>query len=225
MTGTLVAPRYSTQDFDTASIRSAAPSYVSEAPSYHSTHVHADPTPPYSPPARRAGTAERAAAPPSRSQTSTPQQQTIGLPPVPRAAPVGVPNLHNFRLPTWSANNALARRQYHSVAERRVSSGRSLVTTEVPRRNTVTEQSGDVPRPLEDPYLVGEVAAANARRERLAREAGDDILIREDKQWDWMLAQMRSWDDRERSWTRYRSQVEQQGYRKKLFRRIGGGLM
>jgi hypothetical protein len=40
---------------------------------------------------------------------------------------------------------------------------------------------------LEDPYLVGEVAAANARRERLAREAGDDVLIQEDKQWDWLL--------------------------------------
>jgi hypothetical protein len=45
----------------------------------------------------------------------------------------------------------------------------------------------EILRPLEDPYLVGEVAAAKARRERLARENGDDILIREDRQWDWML--------------------------------------
>lgn len=47
-------------------------------------------------------------------------------------------------------------------------------------------------RPLEDPYLVGEEAAARARRERLARESGDDILIREDQRWDWFLGKFRS---------------------------------
>jgi hypothetical protein len=188
MTGTLVAPRYRPEDFDTASIRSAAPSYVSEVPSYHSTATHSDPTPPYSPPARRAGATDRTSAPPNRSQTSTPRQQTIGLPPVPRAVPVGVPSLHNFRLPTWSANNALAHRQYQSVAERRVSSA-SRSDVHLPRRNVAVEASTEASasRPLEDPYLVGEAAAADARRERLAREAGDDILVREDKQWDWML--------------------------------------
>lgn len=45
-------------------------------------------------------------------------------------------------------------------------------------------------RPLEDPYLVGEEAAALARRERLARESGDDILIREDRRWDWFLGKL-----------------------------------
>jgi hypothetical protein len=45
-------------------------------------------------------------------------------------------------------------------------------------------------RPLEDPYLVGEEAAARARRERLARESGDDILIREDRRWDWFLGKL-----------------------------------
>jgi hypothetical protein len=49
-----------------------------------------------------------------------------------------------------------------------------------------TDTASEV-RPLEDPYLVGEVAAAQARRERLARESGDDILVREDRQWDWLL--------------------------------------
>jgi hypothetical protein len=42
-------------------------------------------------------------------------------------------------------------------------------------------------RPLEDPYLVGEVAAAKTRRERLARENGNEILIKEDLRWDWFL--------------------------------------
>jgi hypothetical protein len=36
---------------------------------------------------------------------------------------------------------------------------------------------------------VGEQAAAQARRDRLSRENGDDILIREDKQWDWLLSE------------------------------------
>lgn len=45
-------------------------------------------------------------------------------------------------------------------------------------------------RPLEDPYLVGEVAAARARRERLARENGDDVLHSEDRRWDWFLGKL-----------------------------------
>lgn len=40
-------------------------------------------------------------------------------------------------------------------------------------------------------YLVGEVAAARARRERLARENGDDVLHREDRRWDWFLGMLR----------------------------------
>jgi hypothetical protein len=43
-------------------------------------------------------------------------------------------------------------------------------------------------RPLEDPYLVGEEAAAQAKRERLARERDDSILQMEEKQWDWLLS-------------------------------------
>lgn len=42
-------------------------------------------------------------------------------------------------------------------------------------------------RPLEDPYLVGEEAAARARRQRLAKENGDDVLHREDRRWDLFL--------------------------------------
>ncbi len=46
-------------------------------------------------------------------------------------------------------------------------------------------------RPLEDPHLVGEEAAARARRARLAKENGDDILLREDRRWDWFLGKSR----------------------------------
>lgn len=48
----------------------------------------------------------------------------------------------------------------------------------------------EIVRPLEDPYLVGEQAAAQARRERVLRETGDDILVREDRQWDFMLGML-----------------------------------
>jgi hypothetical protein len=41
-------------------------------------------------------------------------------------------------------------------------------------------------RPLEDPGLVGEVAAKRNREERL--RLGNDILVREDKRWDWLLS-------------------------------------
>lgn len=113
---------------------------------------------------------------------------------------VNIPNIHNFRVPMWSANNALAARQYHSVAARRVSDGRygadltkdTTSASSTLRRNpnperVVEEQDA---RPLEDPYLVGEEAAKVARRERLARETGEDILIQEDKHWDWLLGKL-----------------------------------
>lgn len=44
-------------------------------------------------------------------------------------------------------------------------------------------------RPLEDPHLVGEEAASRARTARLARESGDDILLTEDRRWDWFLGE------------------------------------
>jgi hypothetical protein len=56
-------------------------------------------------------------------------------------------------------------------------------------------------RPLEDPYLVGEEAAARARQERIARERllaedggggtgmdwGEEVLVRENRRWDLFL--------------------------------------
>lgn len=220
---------------------------VSEVPSYHSNAHHNEPIPAYSPAAPRAGTASRTSAPA--------RHQTIGLPPVPSMPQINIPNIHNFRAPMWSANNALAARQYHNVAERRISDGRYTLgagggpgagmdrhtqrRTGTPER--VAEQHGATSnsRPLEDPYLVGEEAAALARRERLARENGDDILIREDKHWDWFLgklsnpslcgglanrsaAQMKNWEERERNWAKFRQDTTQ---RRKLLRRFGGGLL
>ncbi|KAI1049935.1 hypothetical protein LB506_001447 [Fusarium annulatum] len=247
MTGALATPRYSNDDFETASIRSAAPSYaqyqssttwhetkladlsiasVSEAPSYHSTNPYPETLPSYTPPARSHAVV-RSSLVPQGSGTSTPRQQTIGLPPVPALPLRSQPNLNNFRIATWSSvsSNPNAR-HYQNVANRRLTAQRDPVDSLRRVMTDVSEQEQDryITRPLEDPYLVGEVAAARARTERLARESGDDILLREDRQWDWFLARMRDSDDRQRNWTPtnpYRREVEA-GSRKKLLRRIGG---
>ncbi|UNI24113.1 hypothetical protein JDV02_009888 [Purpureocillium takamizusanense] len=239
MTGAISTPRYSRDDFETASIRSAAPSYVSEAPSYHSTAQYSDSAPPYAPRAAAPSAASAAV----RSESSAPRPRTVGLPPIPPLAPQSAVSLPNFRIPTWSANNAPAARHYRNVAERRITDGRYLSDSPAARRysgaigsdRTLDHQasaqttgmqttSTHEVRPLEDPYLVGEVAAAQARRERLARESGDDVLLREDRQWDWLLAQMKSWDERERSWAKFRRELDNT-QRKKLLHRIGGRLL
>ncbi|TFB00915.1 hypothetical protein CCMA1212_007101 [Trichoderma ghanense] len=240
MTAHVSAPRYSADDFDTASIRSAAPSYVSEVPSYHSRTTYNEATPAYTPaaPTNTATTTPAAAT----AAASTPRQifsaasssltgrQPVGLPPLPPLASPRVPNEHSFRIPTWSAGSAPAARHYRKVAERRVIDGRFQAAAEVVgmRDTTITRQSdnseGPVVRPLEDPYLVGEQAAAEARQQRIAREVGESMLREEDKQWDWMLAQMKTWEERERNWTRFRQEATN-SRRKTLFRRIGGRLL
>lgn len=87
-------------------------------------------------------------------------------------------------------------RHYQNVAQRRASRARNNSEVQVQgalravvgRLNEEEEERERLRnRPLEDPYLVGEEAAATARRERLARESGEDILIREDQRWDWFL--------------------------------------
>ncbi|KAF4981646.1 hypothetical protein FZEAL_2596 [Fusarium zealandicum] len=231
MTGAIATPRYSAEDFETASIRSTAPSYVSEAPSYHSTNPFPEAVPPYTPPIR-ASTAARTSLVPHSDGTSTPtprRQQTIGLPPVPAAPLRSVPNLNNFRIAAWSSvSSNPAARHYHNVAQRRMTAQRDPVDSLRRAMSDQNEQEQQVRRfthrPLEDPHLVGEVAATTARQERLARESGDDILIREDRQWDWFLARMKASDERERGLSRSRREADIGG-RKKLLRRIGGRLL
>ncbi|WYZ39113.1 hypothetical protein EsH8_III_001027 [Colletotrichum jinshuiense] len=237
-------------DFDTASIRSAAPSfrsaapsYFSDAPSYHSTVPNPEPIPPYSPPAnnnssssnnRTAATGSTqyptsllpAAPAVSRSGNSTPQpHRTTGLPPIPPAAAV-VPRLDQFRIPTWSTVHTNP--TLNNVARRRMNQGADPVAhlrrfmSERMAEEEAAQRARDF-RPLEDPYLVGEEAAANARRERLARESGEEILWDEDRRWNRFLAQMQTWEDRDRSWRNLR-QPPATGQRKKLSRRLAGRL-
>ncbi|KAI6778110.1 uncharacterized protein J7T54_001530 [Emericellopsis cladophorae] len=251
---TLIAPRYSADDFETSSIRSVAPSYVSEAPSYHSStsyHQH-EPVPEYTPREPRTCTTNTTTTTRNNNSSNTtnssnntnsrttsssspPNQPTpYGLPPVASTPQVGLPSIHSFRIPKWSTHNATSSRQLHSVVERRVNasleaSSAAAAAAASAHRRTLSAAHGSssprpVSRPLEDPYLVGEEAASRAKQERLARErAGDDVLVREDQHWDWLLAQMKTWDERERSWARFRREMES-GHRPKLLHRIGGRI-
>lgn len=234
--------RLSAEDFETASIRSVAPSYsmapaspilgarwavvlteglilVSEAPSYHSMLLTNESVPEYTPPEPRGSSLAsppRYAASPSMlnvssAPTPTPMTSTFapgaGLPriPSPRRRH-DVPHLHHFSIPTWSSMNSNpTARHYQRVAHRRVSAatgGRqgwsgveNALRSAVDRINAAAaaaaaeaEDAGKI-RPLEDPYLVGEEAAARARQERLARQNGEDVLIREERRWDWFLGE------------------------------------
>ncbi|TDZ15545.1 hypothetical protein Cob_v011598 [Colletotrichum orbiculare MAFF 240422] len=224
-------------DFETASIRSAAPSYFSDAPSYHSTVPNPEPIPPYSPPANNSSATARGSTqypssllldapvpPPSRSGTSTPQPRS-GLPPIPPVA-VAAPRLDQFRIPTWSTvhsnptlNNVARRRMNQSAADP-LEQVRRLMS----QRLSEEEESRQRARQLEDPYLVGEEAASRARQQRLARESGDDILLQEDHSWTRWLAQMPNPDDRSRTASRVIRQTEQANQRKKRTRRLAGRL-
>jgi len=44
-------------------------------------------------------------------------------------------------------------------------------------------------RTNEDPYLVGEEAAAKNKEERLRKENRWGVLEREDRRWDWLLGE------------------------------------
>ncbi|KAH8907915.1 hypothetical protein BR93DRAFT_937226 [Coniochaeta sp. PMI_546] len=221
------------QDFETASIRSAAPSYVSDAPSYHSTVQNTETIPAYTPRTTSTSTGSTSS---NANSNLTPHHQRVnsvpsllpsgestptrGLPPVP-SGPLGrsgsdaLPSLASFRIPSWSTVNANpTARHYHSVAHRRVAAARSDAAALDSLKRVVLERVEEEERvqarfrPLEDPHLVGEEAAARARRERLARENGDDVLIREDRRWDFFLAQMSDWEERERSWNKFRRETE-----------------
>lgn len=205
---------------------SLTPRTVSEVPSYRSRTAHSEFLPSYA--AAVAGASSRRAT--SRTQNSLSGRQTNGLPPLPPLASPNALNTHNYRIPTWSANNAPAARHYRNVAERRATDEwlqAAAAKLMVGMRDSAINRQNDsreAPlRPLEDPYLVGEQAAAEARQRRIASEVNESMLREEDKQWDWMLAQMKTRGERERPSTQLRQDAAQNG-RRTLFGRIGGRL-
>ncbi|KAM0495527.1 hypothetical protein ACHAP9_007488 [Verticillium nonalfalfae] len=251
------------EDFETASIRSAAPSYISEAPSYHSVAPFPEAIPPYTPPGTTTTLhSTNTAQPQSRSlipdiinPRETPRQ-TTGLPPIP---PLGAsaPRLSQFQIPTWST--VRANPCYLNVARRRANSGNNDSVASIRRAMLLdrvlededfapsmpSSSSSSLPAPgpasssasasspsssfsmrrhLEDPHLVGEVAAAEAKRKRLARERGNDILVAEDRQWNFFLAQMGDIEERDRSLPRTRRSPEPV-QRRKPARRLAGRLL
>ena len=75
--------------------------------------------------------------------------------------------------------------------------------------------------PLEDPELVGPEAAADARARRIYMTKcsnESEALRQENKTWDFFLAQMSDWNERERSWEQFRKEV---GSSRVLGRRTG----
>lgn len=201
------------RDLGTASIRSAAPSYISEAPSYTSTL-------------------------PCSSSTSL---RSTGLPSLYVSSPQNplannsTPSLSAFRMSSWSRTQASnpAARHYHSVAHRRASAltaqeQASLLSAalngddgiaQMKRRMDEESREREM-RTLEDPHLVGEEAAERNRQERLRREKGNEVLEVEDRRWDWLLVQMSDWEERDKSWKKFRRELEG-GNRAKLARRLG----
>jgi hypothetical protein len=147
-------------DFETASIRSAAPSYTSEAPPYVSAIVSTSPN-------------NGLHSPYIYSSSTTSRYPRANI----------TPSLAAFRMPTWShtqISNPTAR-HYHSVAQRRatariVREQATLLAVAVNGKERVAlmkrkmdEQEERKTRMLEDPHLVGEQAAEENKQQRLRR--------------------------------------------------------
>lgn len=213
-------PLYSRDDPDAVSIRSAAPSYVSDTPTYHSNR-----------------------SPPSLLPPLAPNQQVRGLPAANYAPgfqnrdPARQNNLslRQVQSPSWSStrtsNNS---RQYNAVARRRANQVSAQTTallnalTAVPesmQRPSPSSSStnvsaypvqvngppGEPTNPLEDPYLVGEEAARRARAQRVYREMclrGEEAAVVESRSWDFMWGQMADWEERRREWNSFRRPKE-----------------
>ncbi|OBT40417.1 hypothetical protein VE00_08851 [Pseudogymnoascus sp. WSF 3629] len=184
-------------DIETASILSAAPSYFSSAPPY----------------------------------SSRPQNTTR------------TPSLTDYYPTTWSLHSTSNSRHYSAVAARRAQAATARDTADLLEAARVTgdpvraamlvvrerereefgvgEGGGRRVRPEEDGVLVGVEAAGRARRERERRE-GVEVLEREDRRWDWLLAQMNDWDEREKSWKKFKEK-KQRTKTERVARRLGFG--
>ncbi|KAF1987398.1 hypothetical protein K402DRAFT_47579 [Aulographum hederae CBS 113979] len=132
----------------------------------------------------------------SRTTTLSPSSPTGGLPsPINASMASALPNRSSSSSPPGSA-------PLPTIDSSSSSSHPSQSTASSSSSPTTTERPHN---PLEDPILVGEAAAARAREERLYREnCRDEALRNEGKAWDFLLAQMMDWEERERSWGRFR---------------------
>ncbi|KAI9765788.1 MAG: hypothetical protein M1835_007315 [Candelina submexicana] len=236
-------PLYTRDPDETASICSSAPSYTSEAPSYHS----------YTPQRPALHTRSITLATTTSSSAAPP---TIDGRPTPRFAPgfrhgsqctISDVEAHTYNIASWSSvTSGHQARHYQNVANRRATlasaeSERQAVAAAVlsPTNNknagvflgVLEEEQHEAEeddddediknmRPNEDPALVGEEAARKAkmRRRYLERCRGEEVLQRENKSWDFMLGQMADWKEREKSWNQFR---EEAVFNRSLGRRLG----
>jgi hypothetical protein len=155
--------RLSTADFETASIRSAAPSYTSAAPTYHSSLD--GPTLP-----------RRTSAPPQLSDFRIPTWSTTRANPTAR---------HYHSVAHRRATIASARDEQKIIAAALTPNPVAAIMQTLEEEEM--EKYRDRERPLEDEELVGREAAEKARQERIGW--GRAVLIREDKRWDWLLGE------------------------------------
>jgi len=86
------------------------------------------------------------------------------------------------------------------------------------KRRMESEEREREMRTNEDPVLVGEEAAKSNREARERRE-NDWGGLEKHKRWDWLLAQMSDWEERDKSWKKFRRELEG-GKREKLARRL-----
>ncbi|KAF2275603.1 uncharacterized protein EI97DRAFT_65261 [Westerdykella ornata] len=214
-------PLYTRHDPDALSIRSAAPSYVSETPTYTSRRPSHD-----------------VSTPTSLLPPRSANQQTRGLPPA-RYAPgfqsrapgsVSEVNMRNLPVNAWSTTSPNNSRQYEAVARRRASQAASSRANANPAVASISQNgagnarpssrhggspnasssslntyplaaasSPAPPNPLEDPYLVGEEAARRARAQRIYREMclrEEEATRMETRSWEFMFLQMTDWEER-----------------------------
>jgi len=208
-------PLYSRHDPDAVSIHSAAPSYVSETPTYTS---------------RRLSNVEATPRAPPLLPPLSPSQRPRGLPAVDYApgfqsrARGSVSDLGhlNFNIGSWSSTmTSHNSRHYEAVARRRVSAARnSNASSTTNLASTATSSGNGSPNsssanvnvypvavgsssepvsPLEDPYLVGEEAASRARAQRVYREMclrGEEAAVYDNRSWEFMILQMADWEER-----------------------------
>ena len=221
-----------TRDPETTSIRSSAPSYTSEVPSYHSSRPINQRSITF---AVDSGLPSRRYAPGFHRGVSTGSLSNV--------------ENHKFNISEWSSvTSGHQARHYHNVAHRRatianaeeerVALATSMISPKSPadiikeangadeRRESESDADADeedddmLGNPLEDPHLVGHEAAARAKAQRLyMRRCNDEEALRqENKTWDFMLAQMADWKEREKSWEKFRREV---GRSRLLGRRTG----
>ena len=217
-------PRRRDRDSETASITSEAPTYRSEAPAY-------------TPCGYLAETGEQRQGLPSRRYAPGFQGRVHGS--------IGDIHNHNYNIASWSTiRPGPASRHYENVARRRAEMDGVLAeflsglpplgfphptSTPSPDYNggildAVADAAPSTYNALEDPALVGEAAANKAKKARLYRENcmrdRKEALGTESKGWDFMVAQMRDWEERKQSWKNFRNDMAG-GRRLKLARRVG----